>query len=321
MKLTKLNEAVSGLLSSRDAFRKKPFSKKELRALVVERQRDHLTILKALGEIEGSVGKKVASMAVKDDKNYTLYNDYKKGLNNTQRLQESDEFLSTLLEANRRMAMVMSTLESEIDKLFQQERVGLLSMKMTHVVVAGVLYQSDCLGTYTKYMLNYVSSILNELEAVPTYCVQYLVNTTPEVCRIVNTVNDGTGAVDYKALIKKIQSSAADYALVNSETADSQVSTIEESLDLGTDEQVVVSSGILGLPFFRAIGEFTNAIRVSIVKYLRQEEAWMRAHVAALRDRTDGVDPNSDEFANQKRIIETYETAIDQIAKIRSKLD
>lgn len=322
MKLTKLDEIVRNMLSSRDAFRKKPFSKKQLTQFIVERQRDHLVILQGLDGLSDKTGKRLAAtLNAGELSNYPLYVNFLAELNAEQKKSEKADCFSTLIEANRKFVEIMTTLETDVNTLFQQDRISLLNMRMTHVVVAGVLYQSEHLATFTKYMVSYVSSKVNELDRIPPYRSDFLLQNAGDVAMIVNTVNVDSGAVDYRALIKKIQANAADYTLVNSTNAESQIGVIESVLELGKDEAAVVKCGALGVPGFRAIGELLNVITSNIRKGIRDEERWLQSHVALLRDRMLNTDPDSVEYKNLKRTVERYEPIIDNMARVREKME
>lgn len=314
----KLDETVQGLLASRKAFSGQ-FTRKELKEYLAHLQTEHMMVIKVLDSSLPEIGKGVAKAITKDTKAYPAYMEFKKFLTSKQRSTETDDFMSTLLSANKQYIEIIRSVEKDIDKLFKFERISVLNLRMSHLVIAGVIHQSRELCRYTKYTLGYVSSEFLGLDSSPRYREAILIKQADYVASIVNAVNDKSGAVDYKALINKIQKSAADYTLV-SKDAVSQVPNIKGAIKLGKTSEGIITSGLLGLPSFRSIGELVNVVRNEIGKYLKQEETWMRSHVAILSAKLDGKTDKDPDYVKLEKIINRYESMIDKLERVRNKI-
>ena len=314
----KLDEAINDMIASRKAFSGQ-FSRKDLKDYLAHLQTEHLMVIKVLDGALPEIGSGIAKAVAENTKNYPAYIGFRKRLSNQQRSVESKMFLGTLLSANKKYVEILQEVEKDVDKLFSFDRINMLNLRMSHLIVAGLIHQSRSLCRFTKYTLGYVSSTFLGLSSTPRYREAYLVKNSDYVAEIVSSVNDKSGAVDYKALIKKIKKSAADYTLIDKE-ANSQVSNIAGVLKLGRSSEGVVTAGVLGLPSFRSIGEAINLVRHEIGKYLKQEETWMRSHVAILNAKLEGKDKNDDDYIQLEKIISRYESMVDMLERLRNEV-
>lgn len=315
----RLDEVVQDAIASRKAFTGF-FNKKQLKEYLAHRQTELLMVVKVLDSAVAEIGPGIAKAVAANTKDYPAYIEYRKSLSRNQVGQETQKFLSTLVTACKRYAEILGEIEQDVDKLFKLDRIGLLNMRTSHLVVAGILHQSMTLCKYTKFTLSYVSSNFLGMDDIPKYRVKFLNENASYVASITNAVNDGTGATDYKALINKIQKSAADQTLIDQD-AKSQVESIKGALKLGRSSEGVITAGILGIPSFRSIGEAVNLIKKEIAKYLLQEESWMRSHVAILNAKLEGMNNNDDEYVKLEKIIHRYESMIDMLERARSTVE
>lgn len=320
MKLSALDSSVRGMLAG-NGLLKKAFKRQDVCTVLQNLQSDHLAVLKSLSAFDGGkLGEAVAKLVMADQKQFPLYIGFKQQLNNRWRTAETSNVLISLLEANRVFSELLMNLERDVNVLFQQDRISVMNMRLSHVVISGVMHQSEELCTYTKFMLSYISNLICDLDAFPSYRWDYLTEHTESVVVTINTACEGTGAADFKSIIKRLQATASDKPLVSSETGDSNIPDIEQTLEVGKDSETVITAGILGLPSFRSIGEIINLIKHEFAKKLQLEENWMRRHVAVLQNRLDTLKPDEDEYSKLSKTISRYESDIDRMYRIRQKM-
>lgn len=311
-----LDSKVSEMIKSRVAFGKH-YSKKELKEYIQMLETQHLSVIRSLEGVADGIGSKIGRKLKADTRKYQAYTNFTKYLNNKSASKEASKFTSTMLDANKTYVKLLSGVLKDIDTLFPFEKINMLNMRVSHVVVSGIVEESKILTRYTKYMFGYVSSTMAGAGELPKYRLAYLQDNAKQYANIINDIEDNTGAVDYKAIISKIKSSGEDYTLVGKD-AKSQVGG---NLRFGRSTDGIVTSGVLGLPGFRSIGEAVNILRKEISIYLRQEEDWMRGHVALLSANAGDMAETDPEYIKLKKIIERYESMIDMIERVRKKVE
>lgn len=317
--LKDLDNKVADMVRTRAAFGKHS-TKKDLVTYVGLLESSHLSVVRSLETALTTLGPKLSKELSKNSKSYPQYFMYKKFLSNKASAVESKSALGTLVYANKKMANILSSMTKDIDKLFPTEKISMLNMRISHVVVAGVLRQSVELATYTKYMFSYVSTIKCGIGGNPKYRMATLSANADSVADSVSKILDNTGAVDYMATVDKIRASGSDVNLIDRD-AKSQVASIASGIQLGPNNRGVVVSGIVGVPLFRELGETVNLLRKIASNYLTQEEDWMRSHVSILNASLNGVDESDPEFKKLKRIIDRYESMINMLAKLKSVVE
>lgn len=314
-----LDHTVTEMIDSRKAF-SGVFTKQQLKLFLEHRENELLSIVQTLGDAGKEIGSGIGEAINKKPSDYPIYTQFKKSLDSNISKIESAEFLSTLTESCRLYLEILQSLEKDIDNLFKLDRISLLNMKASHLVVSGLLHQSEALCKFTKYMLSYVASTFLKLEDIPKYRKTYLVNNTGYVADVVNTLLSSRGAVDYKAAIQSLQQNAADYTLISQDVT-SQVPMIENSAKLSKNAHSLMVSGVIGLNPFRLIGEWFNLIRNDVSRFLKTQEDWMRAHVALLNAKLDGLSNTDDEYIKLEKVIARYDSLIDATEKLRSKVE
>lgn len=314
-----LDNTVTAMIDSRKAF-SGVFTKQQLKIFLDHRENELLSIVQTLGDSVNEIGPGIGEEINLKPSNYPLYVQFKKALDSGASKIETAKFLGTLTESCRLYLEILQSLEKDIDSLFKLDRISLLNMRASHLVVSGLLHQSEALCKFTKYTLSYVSSIFLKLEDIPKYRKTYLQNNVEYVADIVNALMASTGATDYKAAIQSLQQNAADYTLI-SQDATSQVPMIENSAKLSKNAHSLMVSGVIGLNPFRMIGEWFNLIRNSVARFLKTQEDWMRAHVALLNAKLDGLSNTDEEYTRLEKIIARYDSLIDAAEKLRSKVE
>ncbi len=317
--LKELDTKIVEMIRTRAAFGKHS-NKKDLVEYITMLRTEHMSIIRTIGHAMPTLGPKIARALKKDSKAFPCYFEYKKFLSNPASTQESKAALSTLMAANETMVGILDSMTKNIDKLFTTDKISILNMRISHVVVAGVLKQSIVMAKYTKYMLGYVSSIICSLDKNPKYRVSYLFANADMTANAVSKILDNAGAVDFMATIDKIRAGGSDINLISRE-AKSQVSSVSNAIPMGRNSSGVVVAGIAGIPLFRELGEAINLMRNIIGTYLEQEEEWMRSHVSILNSNLSGMDESDSEYKKLKLIVGRYESMINALAKLRSRID
>ena len=316
----KLDIQLGELLKSRKAFGG-IVTKEDLTAKIDLQIRTHIAVIETIDKFVGSIGNGIAVLISAETEKYPAYMEYKTALSPKQKSLENDKFMFTLLEANRKYVEVLHGLKENMDEYFLTERISVLNMRASHLIIAGVMQQSAGLVKFTKYLLGYVSNILMESGINNRYREPYLMEHGNAVAGFVSAINEGRGANDYKAIINNIKKAGADHTLISKDDNKSQAALIEKSVKLGKSSKEIVEFGILGLPHFRTMGESINLMRNSVEKYLHQEISWMRTHVALLNTKVNSGSSSSDDRIQLLKIIKRYESIMDKLERARSKFE
>jgi hypothetical protein len=313
-----LYSTITSLLTSRHAF-SGGITKSMLKRHLNQLQSQHMMLIGVLEPLVLEAGAGIASLVEAKKSSYPIYINLIKQLSPEVRRLETAKALSAVLAANVRFVKVLEELEADVDDLYNLERINMLNMRVSHLVVQSAIYQSKTLTKYTKYLFSYISNTMSA-GTTPGYRIKYMQDQVELMGSIVNTLNSKTGICNYRSIINLIRKNAADVTLVDKD-ANPQVDMIKNGLNLGSEGSDVIAKGIMGLPTFRSLGELINLMTNDIVKWLHQEETWMRSHVAMINAKMEGLDVRSDEYKQLEKITQRYESMIDLAERTRSKLD
>lgn len=312
--LAALDDRLADMLSSRDAF-KKHFSRDDLNTYLEFLISSHSTISNVL---ESFTSKYQIAMALKMKdkafvKQYNLsgYIDYKKRLVGAAAKKEAAGFISSLEYANKEYQSVLESIQDNLDKYFTNDKINLFNTRISHVVLIGVMYQSELLTKYIKYMLSYISLTLSGNSSdLPKYREVFMYTNVSAIAKIVNSIYKGAGAKDYKGMLKNIKVNAADFNLL-SESNVIQVNKADH-LKLSDDSRRVMTMGIFGLTVFRSLGESVNIMSKWLHTERVIEQEWLKAHTTLLMYKLNDMDEEDPEYIKLSRIVMRYEATINK---------
>jgi hypothetical protein len=263
---------------------------------------------------------RVLANAIKADKgpNFELYKSYKSKLERKAANIESTKSLSSIRDANEEFIKILENLKDKGNEYFTSDKINIFNMRISHVILLGVLYDSERLSSYSKYMITAISFALQgSISDIPKYRIDFIRQNTDAVTKCVTAILDGTGAKEFATYIKNIKIEAKDFSLL-SENNNVQV---KQSSDIKISEngKQLISSGTFGLLGFRWLGEKINLITVWKERQRLSEEEWLKSHVTLLMSKLDSIDENSEEYSKLKKVIERYEDQINKYERKRTK--
>jgi len=318
--IDELDKKLHELLSSRKAFTKH-YDKDALSSYIDLLISDHKMISDTLAPLSGKYSTILANK-LKDTKKATAegfgsYINFRKRLMGNALDMEMKSTMSSIVKANLVYIDILNDIQSDIDKLFTIKKINLFNMRISHVIIIGVLYQSEQLAKFSKYMQSILSlAIDGKISELPKYRNMFIEANVSNIAACITAIHKKAGVVNYKGMVKSIKISASDFTLLT----DDNVIQVKKAEGLKTtpDTRRVLLMGINGLPGMQTIGEITNNIKQKLHEERVLEQEWMKAHVALLIAKLDGMDEHDPEYIKLVTIIKKYE---DMINKLQRKID
>ncbi len=318
--IEELDKKLQELLSSRKAF-VKHFDKEVLAEYIDLLIADHKMISDVLEPLSGKYSTVLANK-LKDTKKATaegfgMYIDFRKRLVGRALDIEMKNTMGSVAKANLIYINILNDIQNNLDKLFTIKKINLFNMRISHIIVIGVLYQSEQLAKFSKYMQSILSlAIDGKIKELPKYRAMYIESNTSELAACITALHKKAGVVNYKGMVKSIKMSASDFTLV---TEDNIVQVKKaEGMKTTADTRRVMIMGIAGLPGLHTLGEVMNNLKQKAHEARILEQEWMKAHTALLIAKLDGMDENDPEYKKLVKIIKKYE---DMINKLQRKID
>jgi hypothetical protein len=318
--INNLDAKLREMLESREAF-VKHVNVKELVAYIDYLVSNHRMVMDATKLFSGRYPRKLEDdfINIKNhDAGFEPYLKFRKKLIKSAATREASRPMDALLEANRIFIYIMSELRENMGEYFFNEKVNLFNLQLSHVIILGLLYQSEQLCTYTEYMYTLlVQSAAKQSKSYPRYRLEYLAANSDTIAELVNSLLVKAGSIDYKHIIKNIKINAADFALISDDNT--VVAKKLPASVLKNDAMVLTEAGTNGLFIFRLIWEQINTIVDKVHKRRLAQEEWLKAHTAYLIAVLEGKSEDDPETAKLKKVIEKYEEMINKYERQRNK--
>ncbi len=318
--IDELDKKLQELLSSRKGFIKH-FVKEDLSDYIDVLIADHKMISTTLEPLSGKFSTILANK-LKNTKKATLdgfgaYINFRKRLVGKALDMEMKSTMSAVTKANLVYIDILQDVQRSLDKLFMVNKINLFNMRISHVVVIGVLYQSEQLSKFSKYLQSILSlAIDGKVNAVPKYRNMFLEANSSDIATCISAILKKAGAVNYKGMVKSIKVTASDFTLV---TEDNIVQVKKaEGMKTTADTRRMLLMGINGLPGMQTIGEIMNNLKQKMHEERVLEQEWLKAHTALLIAKLDNMDPDDPEYRKLVKIIKKYE---DMINKLQRQID
>lgn len=320
--LDTLDKLVSEAISSRSAFTKH-FTKDDIVSYIDYLIDNHRIVAEATNSFSAQHSSKIADMLADTRKanvnGYGQYIDFRKRLKGQASDMEMRFALKSLIEANVIYTNILRDMRDNIDDFFDKHnsKVNLFNMKLSHVIIMGVFHQSATISKYTKYMFAVICAAVEGMQDdIPKYRSTFILDNTVQVAAMTSATIAKAGANDYKGLIKIIKDSANNLNLVSAENA-SQLK--KATLKTNNDMETMMTAGVAGFNPFRVIGELKNRFAEWRKRDRITELEWMKARVALLTAKLDGMDETSKEYKKLKNIVARYEAMINKQERKNSK--
>lgn len=317
-----LDTLVSEAISSRTAFAKH-FSKEDIVAHIDYLIDNHRIITEATSAFSAAHSSKIAVITADTRKanvnGYSQYIDFRKRLSGTAVKMETQFALRSLIEANKIYTTILRDMKDKIDTYFDKSnsKVNLFNIKLSHVIIIGVFHQSITMSKFTRYMFSVICAAVEGLqEPIPKYRAAFIEENMVQVAAMTSSVIAKAGANDFKGMIKLIKASANNLNLVSPENV-SQLKkvTLKTTKDLDT----MILAGAAGMNPFRMIGEWKNRYVEWRKRDSISELEWMRARVALLTAKLDGMSDSDPEYKKLKKIVKRYESMINKQERNNAK--
>ncbi len=214
----------------------------------------------------------------------------------------------------------LESIERNTANTFKDKAITVYNAKLSQVAIMGVIEEAETFVDFTVYLID---------------------NISYEICE-----NNGVKELPMpkKYRIQKIQKHMADFIQICKNRMASNASVITAEIDKvsrNLDVQLIddnnspntgfiqfekyspvvrnfMQTGARKFVIFRWLGEQWNIIKHSRYLKAKKEKEWMESHVALLKLQLQNVDPNSEEYRKQVKIIAAYD---EMIAGIDQKID
>jgi hypothetical protein len=319
----KLDKKLNKLLGSRGAF-VKHFTLKDLEAYIDILLASHINIKVATRNIPDRIfnrlGPVLSAKSSVSKPGFKEYNLYKLALANPVKILEDRTAMSSLVNANDAYIGILNELKDNLSVYFTSDKINLFNMKLSHVVIMSVLYQSERLSTFSKYMLSIVTScITGSTKEIPQYQLQYCSDNYKELAITISELMNNSGEKNFGKIINNIKIKADDFTLI-SDDSKSQVGRMNIK-GLTSSEDKLLSRGVRGLYLPRKIGEMINNKRNDKHNHLKNEEEWLRAQMALVIAKMERIDEDSPEYIKLKNVVSKYNDLINKYERKQKKYE
>lgn len=319
--IDELDAKLKEMLASREVF-DKHFTKADLGDYIDMLINSHRIVITATQSFKPKhmrqLSDKLTSAATAKKEGFGPYIDYRKRLTKVAMGSEMKATMSSLLDANDDYIKLLSAIKTNLDDYFGKKPINMLNMRISHVMLIGVLYQSEQLATFTKYMYTLVAFANGgRIKELPKYRSVYITDHAQKVAAMVSALANGAGAKDIKGMVKNIKINAADFTLISPDVK-VQVKRAGD-LKLSNDSSRMMTAGIAGIPGIRSLGEHINTIISNFKRNKSTEEEWIKSHTALLIMQLENTDKDSPEYVKLEKIIARYEAIINKNERKRNK--
>jgi len=208
----KLDTEITHLVQSRKAFAQH-FNLETLEQYIDVLIASHRIVATSFNTITPQLSRRLSDNVNSNDNrrdpSLAQYFLYVNKLERNAKLKETTQCLSTIIAANEKYIEILNELKDNLSKYFNMEKINMFNMKLSHVVISGVLYQSDILSTYSKYLISLIVNTVTEGEdPEPKYRAIFIAENTENIAKVVSAVIGDEGAVNFSDIIENIKVNA-----------------------------------------------------------------------------------------------------------------
>lgn len=241
-----------------------------------------------------------------------IHEQYYKELIGKAKMDENKFFMNSLFSANEDFYKILTDIDKNLDKLIEDKELTLQNVRMTSISVLGILRQSNVLLNFTMFMWSqFVKAVSGgDLNDIPKYRNNYLVNNLKQVTTTVNNVRDKKGPYMFLEEASEIKKKNADLLLGASTTGGSNFLNIfnPNSYTRGFIDNLETLLSTLNI--FRWSQEKYEDWKHE--NYLADKEtlSWMEQHVTILRYELSNIDKNDPKYQTIMKIVDAYDSRI-----------
>lgn len=217
---------------------------------------------------------------------------------------------------------IIGVVERNIANIFKEKAITIYNSKLSHTVIFAIIDQANRFVEFANNMLDgvmydtVVVKGVKELPAPKKYKYNYLIKNKECVIAIINNMRSTGSAAYVTNMISDFKKPENDLSLIDSNNAPNAKI---DNMMMTPQTKGFIQYGLGAMSFiFRFIGEAANVIKHIRYQKMVKEKEWLESHVALLKLALMDIDPDSDEYRKQVKIIETYNEIIaDLDRKIR----
>ena len=191
------------------------------------------------------------------------------------------------------------------------DTISISNAKLSHASAVGVMEQAEAFMDYSNGLLFSITNEIavrngvKELAPIPAYRYQFLNDYKQNFIGTINTFNNGKHN-SYLSAFKRLKQSKDDIYLGNKNGG----SNLDYMSDATKGELNRSLFGTWSLNPFRWLGETWNMIRHTKYVKMAAEKEELMAHVSLLQMELSEKDPNSKEYAQAVKVIDSYNQMI-----------
>lgn len=312
--LTALGNTLKQISSSNDALSGQ-ISRDDMVRLIANNLAMHNNIAKALSEFNDRelmdwFKNKVEINFSKAPELKTAWSIYVKNLTGKSAREEMTRPLISICKANKAYVDILKSVQSQIKTLYEEKKIDFYGLRMSHVMVLGLLATSTTLADFSHYMFAAMvkTGTGSGSDNIPKYRLQFLVDKASYVAKVVSEINDERGNYTFLKEIDKIKRGHTDIVLRGTGDYD-----FKEMSRMGFYPPYLLDNILAALSHLNI---FQYALDIwadyLLTRYNRQVETreWLQNHVALLRMDLSGMDPHSAEYEKTVSIIQAYDEKI-----------
>lgn len=217
---------------------------------------------------------------------------------------------------------IFGVIERNVANIFKEKAVTIYNSRLSHTVVFALVDQANRFVEFSNTLFDgvmydtVVVKGVKELPAPKRYKYDYLNKNKECVISIINNMRTTGSAAYVTNMITDFKKPENDACLIAN---NNEPNTKIEMMNFNPQTKGFIQYGFGAMSFiFKWIGEIGNVIRHIRYQKMIKEKEWLESHVALLKLALMDIDPDSDEYRKQVKIIETYNEIIAELdRKIR----
>lgn len=206
---------------------------------------------------------------------------------------------------------LLSAFNRNMDRIFQHKGINIFNVKVSHIAIVGLVCEIDQYVDISTALLDMITyeicgrNSVHELSEPKRYRSLLVQNNIDFLTKVLKTRTAKTAADTINDFNKQ---QAEDITLLT-EHSESNVGFIRPE-NYSNDMKSYIQSGARRFIIFRWLGEQWNIIKHARYLKIKKEREWLEAHVALLQMELHNVDPDSEKYRQQVKVIDSYNQMI-----------
>jgi len=222
---------------------------------------------------------------------------------------EGNSPLSSVMEINKIFVNLLDTFHSKIDTLIPVKTINIHNLKLSYIVLLGLLDESRIISTFSTYLINLILN--DKIEAIikqPKYKSFFLKGNLDEFARMVNDIFNNTGPVSFFQTIAKMKALNTDYLLLNSDDKSNL-----DYVSTGPDTKGLVQylDFFVAVPNpFKVLGSGWNRMQNFFYNIQVEERDWLDSQIELYKLQMADIPDDDPRIIQLKKVIKAYEEMI-----------